>query len=213
MVKLNQIRAARGLLGWHQKDLARIAGISELSVINIENGKTSPQQSTLDKIVKAFEKSGIEFTDGGVRPKQSRVYRFIGHEEFLKFSDEVYETARTSKNADICVANVREEDFLKWRRERGLAHRARMEALGNVRIRVIVEEGDKNEQAAPYADYRWIARDKFAQVPLYLYGDKTAFIELSEHNVIVTVTDSPAITKAMRKMFEMAWGMASEKPL
>lgn len=60
-----QIRAARALLGWKQTDLAEVAGVSEISVKNIERGATDARGSTLGKIQSAFEAAGLEIIPGG----------------------------------------------------------------------------------------------------------------------------------------------------
>ncbi|MGA7533951.1 MAG: helix-turn-helix transcriptional regulator, partial [Pseudolabrys sp.] len=41
------MRAARGLLGWTQVELAEASGVSEISIKNIERGVTDPRSSTL----------------------------------------------------------------------------------------------------------------------------------------------------------------------
>lgn len=60
-----QIRAARSLLGWKQTDLAQAAGVSEISVKNIERGATDARGSTLGKIQTAFEAAGLEIIPQG----------------------------------------------------------------------------------------------------------------------------------------------------
>lgn len=60
MLTPEQIRAARGLLKWKQTDLAKAAGVSEISIKNIERGATDARGSTLRKIQQAFEKAGLE---------------------------------------------------------------------------------------------------------------------------------------------------------
>lgn len=65
MMSPAQIRAARALLGWKQTDLAAAAGVSEISVKNIERGATDARGSTLSKIQTAFEASGLEIIPGG----------------------------------------------------------------------------------------------------------------------------------------------------
>lgn len=67
MMSPAQIRAARALLGWKQTNLAEAAGISEISVKNIERGATDARGSTLGKIQAAFEEAGLEIIPlGGV---------------------------------------------------------------------------------------------------------------------------------------------------
>jgi DNA-binding XRE family transcriptional regulator len=60
-----QIRAARGLLGWTQAQLAANSGLSEIGIQNIEKGASDPRSSTLQAIERAFEIAGVEFTNGG----------------------------------------------------------------------------------------------------------------------------------------------------
>lgn len=60
-----QIRAARALLGWKQTELAEAAGVSEISVKNIERGATDARGSTLGKIQSAFEAAGLEIIPTG----------------------------------------------------------------------------------------------------------------------------------------------------
>jgi predicted transcriptional regulator len=65
MISIRQIRAARALLGWTQGDLADNAGLSEISVKNIERGVAAPKTSTMAALITAIEKAGVEFTNGG----------------------------------------------------------------------------------------------------------------------------------------------------
>jgi transcriptional regulator with XRE-family HTH domain len=60
-----QIRAARALLGWKQTDLAKAAGVSEISVKNIERSATDPRASTLLRIQRALEQAGVEIIQDG----------------------------------------------------------------------------------------------------------------------------------------------------
>lgn len=53
------------MIGWKQTDLADAAGLSEMSVKNIERGATDPRASTLQAIQDALEKQGVLFLDPG----------------------------------------------------------------------------------------------------------------------------------------------------
>ncbi len=62
MITAQQIRAARAMVGLTQKQLADAAGISEMSVKNIERGTTpDPRVSTIMALRKALETAGVEF--------------------------------------------------------------------------------------------------------------------------------------------------------
>jgi transcriptional regulator with XRE-family HTH domain len=66
-----QIRAARALLAWSANELARRAGVSPRTLRNAEGAEGIPpvQVRTLDRIRRALEAGGVEFTQnagGGV---------------------------------------------------------------------------------------------------------------------------------------------------
>ena len=76
-VKTEQLRAARGLLGWSQADLADRAGMSLPTVKRLEGGY-GPRVSddAQVKLRRALEEAGIEFIDEngggpGVRLRKS----------------------------------------------------------------------------------------------------------------------------------------------
>lgn len=63
MITSDQIRAARALLRWSGKDLAKKTGLGFSTLMRLEvlEGVPSAQAKTLETIQKAFEKAGIEF--------------------------------------------------------------------------------------------------------------------------------------------------------
>jgi transcriptional regulator with XRE-family HTH domain len=64
VLKIEQLRAARGLLGWSQSDLAQRAGLSLPTVKRVESG-TGPRVSdeAQTKLQRALESAGVEFID------------------------------------------------------------------------------------------------------------------------------------------------------
>lgn len=75
-----QCRAARGLLGWTQQDLANQARVGIVTVNQLETGLSQPRLATLDVIQRAFESAGVEFIDEngggpGVRLKKRTAKR------------------------------------------------------------------------------------------------------------------------------------------
>jgi transcriptional regulator with XRE-family HTH domain len=64
-----QMRMARAAVGWGVRELAEKAGVTANTVTRIENGADA-KQSTMDKLRRALEAGGVEFTNGdhpGVR--------------------------------------------------------------------------------------------------------------------------------------------------
>lgn len=204
-ITLEQIRAGRALLRWTQKDLAARAGLNDDQVHNFEGGR-SRSLEVLEAIHRAFSVHGIEFTDGeGVRRKINQVYTLTGRDGFLRFFDDVYEVAKTHKNPDICVTNTNEEIYDKWLGDYVSVHEKRMENI-NVRPRVLIRSGDLNLSSAKYCVYRSVPENQFVDdVPLYIYGDKSSFVEFQDDNVIVTVVENRIISESLRKLFEVSW--------
>ena len=65
LVTVNQLKAARALLGWSQSDLAKYSGVSEPTIARLESlgGGLGGRPETGQKIRSALEKGGIEFID------------------------------------------------------------------------------------------------------------------------------------------------------
>jgi transcriptional regulator with XRE-family HTH domain len=69
MVTAAQCRAARGLLGWSQQELADRASIGIVTVRQLEAGKHEPRRATTQVVRQCFEAAGVMFIDnngGGV---------------------------------------------------------------------------------------------------------------------------------------------------
>ena len=64
MITIEQIRAARGLLGWSQSELASRAGLSVPTVKRFEGGfGPKVSDAACAKLRKAIEAAGIKFID------------------------------------------------------------------------------------------------------------------------------------------------------
>jgi transcriptional regulator with XRE-family HTH domain len=63
MVTVRQIKAARALADWSQRDLSRASGVSLPAIAKLEQneGALGGKESTRAKILKAFEGVGIVF--------------------------------------------------------------------------------------------------------------------------------------------------------
>lgn len=62
MISSVQLRAARTLLGWSQKDLADVSGLSLPTIQRMETlGLHRSSAGNVDKVQRALETAGIEF--------------------------------------------------------------------------------------------------------------------------------------------------------
>jgi transcriptional regulator with XRE-family HTH domain len=77
IIKIEQLRAARGLLGWSQSELAGRAKLSVPTVKRFESGAVNVSDEAQTKLKRAFEDAGVIFIDengggSGVRFRKPR---------------------------------------------------------------------------------------------------------------------------------------------
>lgn len=67
IMQKSQLRAARAMLGWSQERLAEASGVSLPTIKRLEPGEgpLSTKVDTMDKLQRALEAAGVEFTNGG----------------------------------------------------------------------------------------------------------------------------------------------------
>lgn len=63
----HQIRAARALLGWSQKELAERSSVTRRTIALIEEGKSAQYQRTDARLRETFEALGVGFQNDGNR--------------------------------------------------------------------------------------------------------------------------------------------------
>jgi transcriptional regulator with XRE-family HTH domain len=210
--KGNQIAAARALLGWDQKDIAERVGVTVAAISKIEKGDSKGKSVTLEKIHAAFEGAGVEFTKSGVRLERRAVRVFEGLKGFIDFFDEVYWHLKETRNPDVCISNVDENQFDLMPRTHFEMHKKRILALNlGVKYKVLTRRGDLYFPAAEYAEYRWSPEGTFFSVPHYIYGDRIAMM-LFGKNPRIYILNEKEITDMYRRQFEEMWGK-SIKPV
>jgi transcriptional regulator with XRE-family HTH domain len=75
-----QSRAARGLIGWSQSELAEHSNLSESTIRDFEKGRRLPTPNNVAGIQHAMERAGVEFTNGdqpGVRLRKSETSKSV----------------------------------------------------------------------------------------------------------------------------------------
>ena len=214
MISIEQIKAARVLLGWGQVELARASGISLPALGNLERGAVVPRLKTITAIQKALEDSGIEFIDGpGVRRQNEplKIEMLEGADAISRLFEDFYVTLRRA-GGELLVRGVTEQKFLKCVREPLLLYLRRTSRLKRIRTRFLVCEGDahfigKRETAL----YRWVDREFFWNVPSYIYRDKYAVL-LWGPPLRVVITQNPSLAETYRKQFDADWKRAQLPP-
>lgn len=200
-----QIRGGRGLLDWSQAELSKRTGISTTSIGNIESGHTQARESTLAIIRKAFEESGINFIDGGVRAQEQVVQILEGADANDRLLEDVYKTLRDT-GGEILISGLEEpKDKESGAYKKLVGHLERLTSA-NITERILLQKGDKNF-VAPKSYYRWIPSEYFASFPFQLYGNKLAMINWGPPQKIIIV-ENALTAKSFKSLFDFAWSQA-----
>lgn len=109
MLTIEQCRAARGLVGWTQQELADACGLSKTAINNFEKGHSDIKADSLKAIRSAFEKADIEFLDNqGLRRRTDDVEVLKGPHAFDDLIDDIVRTlaaAGPSEAPEILIIN------------------------------------------------------------------------------------------------------------
>jgi transcriptional regulator with XRE-family HTH domain len=203
MINAEQIRAARALLDWSTKDLAKLVGLTVNGINKIERGYVNAHRDTLERLQEIFENAGIEFLPGsGLRKKDQIIQIFEGPASTLQLLDDVYATVRDC-GGFVRVAGTDEGLFTQDVQKDVLeAHIARLANCG-VSERLLIKEGDTN-LVGPVETYRWMPEKYFSPYPFYIYGSKVALVSWEMPQKAVVVNDERFADSA-RKLFDFVW--------
>lgn len=215
MPTIEQIRAARALLGWSQGDLAERSGLSQTGIARIENGTNQPNSRTLQKINTAFESAEIEFLgESGLRRKTGEIKTLKGMEGFRAFMDDVYETLNIG-GGSVCVYNVNEKNWIKWMGEEEYKeHALKMRNIKDeIRFKILVRENDWFFIANEFAEYKWFPENLFKEQSFYAYGHKLALIDFKDDSVEILILNQKDFTEGFRILFNIAWDHVARLPV
>ena len=207
MPTIEQIRAARALLGWNQHDLADKAGLSQTGIARIENGTNQPNSKTLAKIETAFDQAEIEFLgDAGLRKRSGEIKVFQGADGFKEFMNDIYHVAK-EQGGEFCLHNAKPDNWYKWLGEDWFKmHSERMANLGDqIRFKITAEEGNTNLISSKFAEYRWFPKELFDDQCIYAYGDRLAFVNFRENDILIRMLQDKSFAEGFRILFNIAW--------
>lgn len=196
-VRVNQVRAARALLDWSQKDLAERADMSEVSITNFEKEKSTPNQSTVEKILNAFSLAGVSFIDKGVTLKEDTITTMEGEGWYLRLLDDVYYTLIDKPDAEYLTMCA--DDSVSTSEINGRLRKIRN---AGIRMRQLVEEGN-TYLMGPLKEYRYIPKENFRNHVSLIYGDKIAIC--TEGNAKAVVFRDANLADTWRNIFDVMW--------
>lgn len=217
MLEPNKIVAARGLLGWKQKDLSTFSKVSVSTIKLVESGKQRASEDVAKSFLQAFQLNGVTITKNGVEEIGSTT-TLHGSEGFETFLDDVYYTAiRVGTSETPCqvfLSNVVHSNWVKWMGDdKWKNHTTRMTQDKDLMdVRILTKEGDWNFPAAAYSKYKWLKEERFTPLAFYSYHDKLAFINFDNDNVVITVITQLETAINYRNHFLDTWDFAAIEP-
>lgn len=202
-VSAQQIKAARALLDWTQKDLARLSGVSLPTIATIETGSANPRAETLTILRTTFENHEIDFLDDpGVRIRREPfgVKVLTGRDGIFKVWKDIEDTYVAGGELLLAYLNDREWQPLVDKELKPMLLRRRK--LG-ISMRTLVRE--RADIFHPeHNTCRVIPPSAFAQVPYYVYGNKVALMKISSPVRIILV-ENPLMADSFRQQFNFQW--------
>jgi transcriptional regulator with XRE-family HTH domain len=203
LITIQQVKAARALLGWSQDDLAKLCGMSKPALANFERGATSSRINNLNSVRNTFENAGIEFiTDEGVRLVRDRleVQIFNDKDNISLLWEDIYNTLEPGE--ERLISSVDESKFTAATKEAFPAMMQRYKEKG-IKGRILSLEGDRNF-ADPTSQYKWVPKSQFHDIAYYIYGDKYAIL-LWEPAPRVILIKNKVMAENYRKQFNRHW--------
>jgi transcriptional regulator with XRE-family HTH domain len=196
ILKPSYIRAARALLDWNREELGKKAGLSPVTIANIELGKTDAANArTYDSITKAFLGAGVVFTEDGIEERKSWIKEFSGEDYFMDILDDIYNTLLDVPGAEVLTFGGDDRQNTPE-----IILRLRKIHNGGIKSRDMVEEGD-TYLMGPVARYRWIPKEYFKNYIKVIYGNKIC-LDYGDRCILI---NNAEIAEVERNQFNLLW--------
>lgn len=190
-----QLRGARGVLGWNQQELADKSGVSKSAIVNVEKAKAEPEVSTLRKLKNALEREGVFISDEGIIKRDLFNIQFNSYLEVL---EDIEKTLPNGGEVLIHCADDRKSSEAVNKKLKELRDK-------NIKFRTTICEGN-TFVSGDIRDYRWIDKDYFAESEVYvIYANRVVQHILDKNKSIFSAVVSDKHSKRERKQFEYWW--------
>ncbi len=207
-----QIKAARALLDWSQRDLVKASGLSLAAIRKMELGYISPRRSTTDAISGSLQLAGIEFLErDGVRRRAENVYIFDGACSGQEFFDDVYKTIRKS-GGEVLIATSSVAAFTKLCGLKNLQRLSGLCALcEDTSIKCLAIKASDDSKTSQNIQVRLLSKDYGDITAICIYGQKIGIaIPRGDSISKLIVLDSNKLSLFARKQFLAVWGKSKQ---
>jgi DNA-binding XRE family transcriptional regulator len=195
-ITVEQVKAARALLGWSQEDLANHASLTHNQISSFEFGRTKPSD-VLEIMYRTFMFHGIVFIKNGVQFNPESVGTIEGEGWFSRLLDDVYTDLLDQKGAELVVFCA--DDKVS---SPEVNNRYRKIRNAGIRMRQLVEEGNTYLMGA-LNEYRYIPKERFLNYVSIVYGNKVAIC--SETGKRAVVFNDVNLAMTWRNIFNVLW--------
>lgn len=212
MISIGQIRAARGLLGWSQSELANRSGLSQRAITTLETSKHRPNSGTLDAIEKVLLENGIELISDGVRLKNPTSFVLEGGDMTDKIFQFTLDTLRGDRRIKEVLASGLNQALLSEKaRKQAQTYLSNIDILGVTERILVSEDFDTDFSFGSLSRYRALKRDYFsANSPTFIFGNYYAMMLPDVQKIVVVHNENMA--HFQRKIFENLWQNAKPFP-
>lgn len=207
-ISATQIKAARAMLGWLQDDLAEASGLSISTIRSLETGYISLRSAK--EVRKAFEKSGLEFTEGdGIKRRDDQIKVYRGPDSCDKFFDDMLQTIKKDGGDVLCI--IKSQDIMM--QSCGITNNDnidRLEFLSQMTdVKGLVCDTSAPAFFVPSLELRITSKHHVGPYPCYIYGDKYAqVVHEGRMNFSFVVLNIPHVAHNYRSHFLSLWDNA-----
>jgi transcriptional regulator with XRE-family HTH domain len=210
VITSRQIRAARGLIGWTQSDLAEAAQISRSTIAAIEKeaSKANPTLDMIERIRTVLEDNQVEFlAQEGVRFRHSVVYEDDLPNANRRLLEDIYNVSSRFKFnsgvSDILIFGLREEDAQRSVGDDYLTEHVDRLKLAGLHEKILCGP-DTRTFVGNRSSYRRLSELDPSVSPVHVYGDKIAIVHWRPKEFVVSLQSRP-FADAVRAMFYELW--------
>lgn len=205
MITIAQCRAARGLLGWTQQDLAKACGMSKTAINNFEKGNSHIKSESLLGVEKAFEKAGILFgINDSIAKRQDKSEILNSPLALAELLQDILSSLHDGDeilclNAEIRKTLPMEEGHLKNFLQEIQRRKIKTRIITSSQDKAPLFEPNSCEKKCPLAS----DTPPEAMVSEILYAGKIAYF--SWNSSAITLVESKSIYSCEKKRFESLW--------
>ncbi len=213
MIAIEQIRAARAMVNWSQRQLAAAAGLSLRNIHNIEAGLVVPRLETIKAIKTALEKANIEFGDDCTVTLRREVFDIEKREGEGALESLVrdFMEAYRQGTKELLLCNTIEKKWVEMVTSAMNEEYNKSLMRFGVKERCLIAHGDKTMFGYP-TFYRWMPKEYFREVSYAVYGTTLALIIWSP-TVRIAIIRNTHIADSYRRHFEFIWERSEIPPV